>query len=148
MFLKELVGTLPERKNFLTGFWGDLDRLSRLLGHIPVRTTEIYLNSMGIEMSRGPKQLSPLSRMGKIWLLVRPKRKEKEAVANSPEQLKSLNQAAGHFHARFTSSAGPVKTPKSVKQLDVTWTLVDKYYLHAGYKRIVWRSRRMRPVMN
>jgi integrase/recombinase XerD len=42
---------------------GEIYRLSRLLGHTSVRTTEIYLQSMGVEMIlRGHQQLSPLSK--------------------------------------------------------------------------------------
>jgi integrase/recombinase XerD len=42
---------------------GDIYRLSRLLGHTSVKTTEIYLRSMGVEMVQEVhQQLSPLSR--------------------------------------------------------------------------------------
>ena len=42
---------------------GEIYRLSRLLGHTSVRTTEIYLQSMGVEtISDGHKPLSALSR--------------------------------------------------------------------------------------
>jgi len=41
---------------------GDIYRLSRLLGHTSVKTTEIYLQSMGVEMVQQlHQQLSPLS---------------------------------------------------------------------------------------
>ena len=44
---------------------GDIYRLSRLLGHTSVRTTEINLQSMGVEMVKVvDQQLSPLSRVG------------------------------------------------------------------------------------
>jgi len=43
---------------------GDVHRLSRLLGHESVNTTQIYLRSMGIEMVQEiHQQLSPLSRV-------------------------------------------------------------------------------------
>lgn len=41
---------------------GDIYRLSRLLGHTSIKTTEIYLRSMGIEMVQNTQQFSPLSR--------------------------------------------------------------------------------------
>lgn len=42
---------------------GDLYRLSKILGHTSVKTTEIYLQSMGVEMVQEiHQQLSPLSR--------------------------------------------------------------------------------------
>jgi integrase/recombinase XerD len=42
---------------------GEIYRLSRLLGHTSVKTTEIYLRSMGVEyMPEGQQRLSPLSR--------------------------------------------------------------------------------------
>jgi integrase/recombinase XerD len=41
---------------------GDIYRLSRLLGHVSVKTTEIYLRSMGVDRHESNKQLSPLSR--------------------------------------------------------------------------------------
>jgi integrase/recombinase XerD len=42
---------------------GDIYRLSRILGHTSVSTTQIYLRSMGIEMVQEiHQQLSPLSR--------------------------------------------------------------------------------------
>lgn len=43
---------------------GDLYRLSRILGHTSVKTTEIYLRSMGFDaLAENHQQLSPLSRM-------------------------------------------------------------------------------------
>ncbi len=46
---------------------GDIYRLSRLLGHTSVRTTEIYLRSMGVEMVQAVhQQLSPLSQAGRV----------------------------------------------------------------------------------
>jgi site-specific recombinase XerD len=43
---------------------GDLYRLSRILGHEDIKTTEIYLKSMGIEtVQEIHQQLSPLSRL-------------------------------------------------------------------------------------
>lgn len=42
---------------------GDIYRLSKVLGHTSVKTTEIYLQSMGVEMVQQiNQQLSPLSR--------------------------------------------------------------------------------------
>lgn len=42
---------------------GDLYRLSKILGHGSIKTTEIYLQSMGVEMvQQVHQQLSPLSR--------------------------------------------------------------------------------------
>jgi len=42
---------------------GDLYRLSKILGHTSIKTTEIYLQSMGVEMVQEiHQQLSPLSR--------------------------------------------------------------------------------------
>lgn len=41
---------------------GDIYKLSRLLGHTSVKTTEIYLRSMGIEMVQNAQQFSPLMR--------------------------------------------------------------------------------------
>jgi integrase/recombinase XerD len=73
--LKELCGRLgiegvrlsPHgfRHFYATSFMkrgGDIYRLSRLLGHTSVKTTEIYLRSMGIEMVQATQQFSPLSR--------------------------------------------------------------------------------------
>jgi integrase/recombinase XerD len=43
---------------------GDIYRLSRLLGHTSVKTTEIYLRSMGVEMVQDAQQrLSPLAQL-------------------------------------------------------------------------------------
>jgi integrase/recombinase XerD len=44
---------------------GEIYRLSRLLGHTSVRTTEIYLQSMGVEsISEGHRPMSALSKLG------------------------------------------------------------------------------------
>jgi integrase/recombinase XerD len=44
---------------------GDLYRLSRILGHTSVKTTEIYLRSMGFDaLADRHQQLSPLNRLG------------------------------------------------------------------------------------
>jgi integrase/recombinase XerD len=46
---------------------GEIYRLSRLLGHTSVKTTEIYLRSMGVEIiPEGQQRLSPLSQMGQM----------------------------------------------------------------------------------
>jgi integrase/recombinase XerD len=43
---------------------GDIYRLSRILGHTSVKTTEIYLRSMGLDaLSERHQQLSPLGRL-------------------------------------------------------------------------------------
>lgn len=43
---------------------GDIYRLSRILGHASISTTQIYLRSMGIEaIQEGHSQFSPLSRL-------------------------------------------------------------------------------------
>jgi site-specific recombinase XerD len=43
---------------------GDLYRLSRILGHQSISTTQIYLRSMGLEhLQEGHSRLSPLARL-------------------------------------------------------------------------------------
>jgi integrase/recombinase XerD len=44
---------------------GDIYRLSRILGHTSITTTQIYLRSMGIEhLKEGHERFSPLGRLG------------------------------------------------------------------------------------
>lgn len=54
------------RHHFAVNFMrrgGEIYRLSRLLGHTSVKTTEIYLRSMGVELVQEACTLSPLSRI-------------------------------------------------------------------------------------
>jgi site-specific recombinase XerD len=43
---------------------GDLYRLSRILGHTSIATTQVYLRSMGVEhLQEGHEKYSPLGRI-------------------------------------------------------------------------------------
>jgi hypothetical protein len=67
-------------------------------------------------------------------------------MANSPEQEKVMNAAADKFMQDLRVLLVESK-PDDRKAIGSFVDLIDKHYLEAGYKRIVERSRNMRPVM-
>jgi len=67
-------------------------------------------------------------------------------VPNSPEQVKSLNQAADIFMQDLRLLLVQSK-PEERLAIGRYVDLLDKHYMSAGYRRIAEKTRNMRPVM-